>query len=136
MRLTANKIKWFQAIRDQLIEDSIQYYKIHNGTEPNRVWITDIKEDDTVEVTYSRISDSSCCGYDETCLDIPYDLLYNINWEDDLKEQLFNEQMERLRLKAEREAAERKANQEAHERAELETYKRLKVKFAKKKVKV
>jgi hypothetical protein len=136
MRLTANKIKWFHAIRDQLMEDASDYYKIHNGTEPDRVTSIDILEDNTFEVVCTRYSSSRCCGDDETCLDIPYDLLYNINWAEDLKEQLFDEQMERLRLKAEREAAEKKANQEAKEKAELETYKRLKAKFAKKKVNV
>jgi hypothetical protein len=133
MNITPNKIKWFLAIKEQLLEEGERYYKIHNGVESDRSQLEDLTEDKFFGVRFIRESNSyGCCGGDdETYMDIPYELLYNSNWEEELKDQLFNEQMERLKAKELREAAEKAERKAVQDKADLANYKRLKAKFEK-----
>lgn len=127
MKITPKKIEWFKNILEQMQVVAFTYYKIQNGTDPDGVKITEYGID-TFEASYYRSRDTGLGYYNEDyedCEDIPYSYIWDINWEQELQDNLWNAQMEYIRI-----SDEKKKAAELHEQEQsLLQYELLKKRF-------
>lgn len=127
MKVTPKKIELFKRILEQMNDIGFEYYKIDEGYEPTKVIITGFETDTFEASCYNMVSEGF--GYEhediDRHIDIPYEYLYNPDWQDELRNKIWNKQMEYIRI-----SEEKKAAAELHEQEQsLLQYELLKKRF-------
>jgi hypothetical protein len=128
MNITPKKLKWFKQMIYQMREVSFEYYTICEGVAPTKVEITGFNDDNTFEATFYHMY-SEGFGYEyeqiDTVMDIPYNCLTNSDWQQELRDEIWNKQQESIRK-----SEEKKAAAELHEQEQsLLQYELLKQRF-------
>lgn len=115
MKITPKKLKWFKQIIEQMRDVGADYYKIKEVMEPTSVEITGL-DTNTFKVTCYHMYCGEGFGYEyarvDRCIDIPYEYLCNSDWQQELRDEIWNEQQESIRKSEEKKAAAELHDQE------------------------